>query len=287
MKNSKKRITSIIWIGIKEGWHVELMPAYILAFEKLFWVQKCKKICPILITIIVSGYASTNFNTFFYYFSLFLSISYILYRIFVSILAVYSFLSLLIKGKLFVKNSPNEILPSAFKILSLGLRVCIRIGLGVSLTFAMAKKLKGEQLTEGNSTVTSYDLTEKDNIVKSPISEDLSEKDSIVKNSIFEDLQSFLANWLDYLNSLDLNNLILIFNILSDFLLLSILISNLIGRFGNYWIEKFKLEERYPILSRYIYYRMRIQKIYFYYSVVLAFSTIILGLYLNITTFLL
>ena len=56
--------------------------------------------------------------------------------------------------------------------------------------------------------------------------------------------------------------IILCFNMFSTFNLLTLGISLLLGKYGNFLIEKFKLEQRYPRLEKYIQYRLKIQKYY-------------------------
>ena len=84
----------------------------------------------------------------------------------------------------------------------------------------------------------------------------------------------------DYLFNITSNwdkiTIILCFNMFSTFNLLTLGISLLLGKYGNFLIEKFKLEQRYPRLEKYIQYRLKIQKYYFMYLNISAILIVIM-----------
>ena len=64
--------------------------------------------------------------------------------------------------------------------------------------------------------------------------------------------------------------------------LFSLLFSFLIGKYGNYIIDRFNLTERYPRFSNILNLRLRLQKYYFTYNMVLIFLNIIFILFFNL-----
>ena len=63
--HNKKNIRNRIWLGLKEGWEVEILPKYIIDFEKLFVVKLAKFVGSISMTLIITGFAH-NFNFLFF-----------------------------------------------------------------------------------------------------------------------------------------------------------------------------------------------------------------------------
>ena len=84
----------------------------------------------------------------------------------------------------------------------------------------------------------------------------------------------------DYLFNITSNwdkiTIILCFNMFSTFNLLTLGISLLLGKYRNFLIEKFKLEQRYHRLEKYIQYRLKIQKYYFMYLNISAILIVIM-----------
>ena len=97
----------------------------------------------------------------------------------------------------------------------------------------------------------------------------------------FDDFKSALNNLLDYLNSFEITQQIVIFNILFNLLLLFLLIDYLAGLYANYLIEKFNLNNILPRLTKILQYKMKYQQFYFKYLILLAFSIILLSLTFN------
>ena len=79
-KNIKQRI----WIGIKEAWEIELLPSFIIEFEKKTSVKIAKFIGVMSMFFILSVFAH-KFNIFFYYFTFLISLAYLLYPRFLTI----------------------------------------------------------------------------------------------------------------------------------------------------------------------------------------------------------
>lgn len=106
---------------------------------------------------------------------------------------------------------------------------------------------------------------------------------SIDQNNLFGDVESLFNEFFESISNLDLTQLILLFNIISSILLLNILISVLLSKYGDYLIEKFKLADKYPKLSKLILYRTKVQGIYFKYATILAFASLFFNLFINIS----
>ena len=98
-----------------------------------------------------------------------------------------------------------------------------------------------------------------------------------------DDLKTLFNKYFEFLSSFDLHHQILVFNGLSSIFLLSLLFSYIIGLYGNYLIETFKLNTRFPKLSRLLHYRLQYQKFYFKYLFILALFTLLFNLFINLS----
>lgn len=76
--------------------------------------------------------------------------------------------------------------------------------------------------------------------------------------------------------------IVLCFNIFSSFNLLSLALSFLFGRYGNFIIDKYDLQSKYPRLEKFFRYRLSLQKYYFTYLAVSAFLIILITFITNI-----
>jgi hypothetical protein len=69
---------------------------------------------------------------------------------------------------------------------------------------------------------------------------------------------------------------------MSSAFLLSLLFSFLVGHSGNWLIDKLDLNSRYPKLSKWLNYRIQLQKFYFSYLLIMSICTLIFNLFINI-----
>jgi hypothetical protein len=84
------------------------------------------------------------------------------------------------------------------------------------------------------------------------------------------------------LDSLSLEQLVALVNILGDFILLMTLMSITSVLFGDYLINKLKLESRYPRISKYIRMKERLNKYYLMFYIVLFYFLLIFCIIGNI-----
>ena len=105
-----------------------------------------------------------------------------------------------------------------------------------------------------------------------------------ISNFTLPSIQDLFNRTVEFFSSFDLFTQALIFNILTSSFLFSLLFSFLIGKYGNYIIDRFNLTERYPRFSNILNLRLRLQKYYFTYLTVLAIITLLLNIFLNVTT---
>lgn len=87
---------------------------------------------------------------------------------------------------------------------------------------------------------------------------------------------------IEFFSGYDLLTQTLIFNILCSTLLSSLLFSFLFSKFGNYFINKYNLEVKYPKLQFIFNLRLKYQKYYFKYITLISIITLILNLFINI-----
>ena len=135
------------------------------------------------------------------------------------------------------------------------------------------------------------DLQEVETDIKEIKAGQNSSKESIVdksskftSNFTLPSIQDLFNRTVEFFSSFDLFTQALIFNILTSSFLFSLLFSFLIGKYGNYIIDRFNLTERYPRFSNILNLRLKIQKYYFTYLTVLAIITLLLNIFLNVTT---
>ena len=106
---------------------------------------------------------------------------------------------------------------------------------------------------------------------------------SSIKNKFTDFNPSDMYNEiLDYLLSIPEQNVILLFNIASSILLLSLLFSLFLIVYSNYLIEVWQLPIKYPRLKKFLELRKTYQKYYFTYNMVLIFLNIIFILFFNL-----
>ena len=87
---------------------------------------------------------------------------------------------------------------------------------------------------------------------------------------------------LNYLLSIPEQNVILLFNIASSILLLSLLFSLFLIVYSNYLIEVWQLPIKYPRLKKFLELRKTYQKYYFIYNMVLIILNVFLMLFFNL-----
>lgn len=96
--------------------------------------------------------------------------------------------------------------------------------------------------------------------------------------NIFESSSNF-ANMLEKYSLLDK---VLIFNILSSATLLYYLLSFIMGKYGNFIIDRYDLQSKYPRLERFFRYRATYQRYYFIYSSTMGVILLLFNLYINL-----
>ena len=136
-------------------------------------------------------------------------------------------------------------------------------------------------------TALESDITEIKAETKA-ISKAISDKSKNSFNSLGEipSIKEIFSQMSDYFSSFDLFGISLIFNILCSSFLLSLLASFLFGKYGNYLLDKFNIEFKYPKLSRVLKLRLKVQSYYFTYITVLGIITLLVNIILNTKAFL-
>ena len=144
----------------------------------------------------------------------------------------------------------------------------------------ISKKLDSDMQT------VKADLNEIKAKVKS-LEESIANKSSkFISNFNLSSIGDIFNRAVEFFSSFDLLTQVLIFNLISTYLLSSLLFSFLIGKYGNHIIDRFNLTERYPRFSNILKLRLKIQKYYFTYITVLAIFTLLFNVFINMTTLL-
>ena len=170
---------------------------------------------------------------------------------------------------------------------------------GLAYSHALKSRKQAEALRKENQELKEGQETLNDNIsaVKEEVSQVKNDTETIIKSlestkKLINDfslssIKDLFNNTVDYFSSFDLFTQSLIFNILCSSFLISLLFSFLIGKYGNYVIEKFNLMVKYPKLYSMLILRLKLQKYYFTYITIMAIATLILNIFLNISALLL
>jgi hypothetical protein len=101
------------------------------------------------------------------------------------------------------------------------------------------------------------------------------------ENSILD----LISNYSQYLSNLSTTELCLIINISTSIFILTCLISILFAFYGNFLLDKFSLEKRYPKLSGIIKLRIKLQNYYILINTLFIVISLILLIGVNILTF--
>lgn len=133
--------------------------------------------------------------------------------------------------------------------------------------------------TTGSATTINDNINTAGSATPENITKDLPDKNSIFP---FEDIKTLFNNYLDYFNSFDIHQQILIVNSLSSIFLLLLLFSYLTGLYANYLIDKFNLSIRFPRLAKLLYYRLQYQNYYFKYLLFITIYVLLLNLFFNL-----
>ena len=88
----------------------------------------------------------------------------------------------------------------------------------------------------------------------------------------------------DYLSTLSITEICLVINISSSIFIFTCLVSIIFAVYGNFLIERFKLEEKYPKLAFVIRLRVKLQHIYVITNSLFILVSLILMIIVNLIT---
>lgn len=108
-------------------------------------------------------------------------------------------------------------------------------------------------------------------------------KDNFMDNNPIFDI---IKNFKEYLASLSIMEICLVVNIFSCVFIITCIISILFAVFGNYLIDRFSLEQKYPKLSKIIQLRVKLQRYYVIINTLLIILALFSLILVNIITLL-
>lgn len=107
-----------------------------------------------------------------------------------------------------------------------------------------------------------------------------------LNNKFMDDFQAtilkIISDYKEYLSTLSLFEICLVINIFTGLFILPCILSILMAISGNYLIEKFKLEQKLPKLSKFIQLRVKIKTLTIFLNSVLIIIAIVPLIFLNI-----
>lgn len=80
MNNNKKTILKRIYIGIYEGYKIQIVPQFLIDFEQQWYIKLFKLFGGITTALIITGIAA-NYNKIVFYSAVSISLPFLLYRI--------------------------------------------------------------------------------------------------------------------------------------------------------------------------------------------------------------
>ena len=95
---------------------------------------------------------------------------------------------------------------------------------------------------------------------------------------------NYISDFKEYLSNLSAYDLCLIINILSSIFILTCIISIFMAISGNYLIDKFKIDQRYPKLSKFIQLRVKLQRYYVYINSIFIIFVVLSLIFVNTVT---
>lgn len=103
-------------------------------------------------------------------------------------------------------------------------------------------------------------------------------------NSILDMAQSGIDNFSQFLSNLTTTELCLVINISTGLFILACFISILFALFGNFLLDKFSLDKRFPKISGIIKLRIKLQNYYIIFNAILILVSLILMIGVNFFT---
>lgn len=148
MRNILKRI----YIGLYEGYKIQIVPSFILNLEQKLYFKLFKLIGGIATAFIITGIAS-NYSQIVFYSAVLFSLPYLLYRI-IFVYFVTVELCKIIKQKRYqVHNSPVDHLTTIFKGVFIAVRTTAKYSVAAGMAYSLAHELDNILDVEGRERV--------------------------------------------------------------------------------------------------------------------------------------
>lgn len=148
MEQNKKTLLQRVWVGIKEGATMQIVPEYLKNFDNLIWVKIYKFLGVITTSYILSSkydllklYNIHDLNHEIFIVSSFISITYLLYRLYYSVSVVIYVFILFKNKKHWVVNTPEDHLSSILKAGLLVLKTSTNVVIGSGVVFTVGSEL--------------------------------------------------------------------------------------------------------------------------------------------------
>jgi len=107
-------------------------------------------------------------------------------------------------------------------------------------------------------------------------------QETINKSDVFGFLSDFIEKYKSFVDQLSLEQLVALFNIIGYGMILGTLISITTLLIGDYLIDKFKIETKYPKLSKYIRIKQTLNKHYLMFYIIMFYIIVIVFIIVNV-----
>ena len=145
------------------------------------------------------------------------------------------------------------------------------------------KKESVKSRAENTEIKDKLELLEKGLNKVTEMSENVGKKITEYTNFLpsLEDIKSFFNNYLDFLYSFSVQDQLILLNILSSVLLLSLLFSSLLTNYSNYLIDYYNLSNKFPKIAKYLALRQKLSIYYLKWNIFIGTCLLLNMIFIN------
>lgn len=150
--NSNKSILKRIYIGVYEGYKIQIVPSFIINLEKKLYFRLFKLVGGFSTIFIITGIAN-NYNKIIFYIAVIPSLLYLFYRIFYTYYVTIEVFKIIKDKRYQVRNSPLDHLSTIFKGVFIAAKTTGKFSVGAGIGYSLANELDSILAEEGRERV--------------------------------------------------------------------------------------------------------------------------------------